>query len=175
LGKDYKLVDGEQNYWENVKKLRDIVKRVKVAMLTTVTPEGHLRSRPMMPQKLEFDGDLWFFTRVDSVKVDEICQYRQVNVSYAEPGEQVYLSVSGTAQLVRDWAQMNELWDPIYETWFPEGLDDPELALIKVNVDQAEYWDAPTNALVQWAGLARAVITGRRYNEGQFQQIKLHN
>jgi general stress protein 26 len=117
----------------------------------------------MATQKTEFDGDLWFFTSVDSAKADEIRKERQVNVSYAEPSDQRYVSLSGMARVVRDRAKAEELWNPMVKVWFPKGIDDPELALLHVTVDKGEYWDAPAGKMVQLFGLVKAVATGKRY------------
>ena len=130
------------------KKLRKMVKKVPVAMLTTVGADGVLRSRPMATQDPDFDGELWFFTRYHSPKSEDIKENQRVNVSYASPKQDRYVSVSGTATLVRDAAKVKELWRGEYKTWFPDGKKDPDLALLKVKVEKAEYWDAAENRMV---------------------------
>jgi len=148
---------------ESISKLQELIKDVKVAMLCTVEDDGSLRSRPMMTQKAEFDGHLWFFTGIDSTKVHEIDREQHVNVSYANPGDQIYVSVSGTATTSRDREKIKELWSPMHKAWFPGGLDDPNLALLRVDVEKAEYWDAPSGRLVQLAGFVKALATGKPY------------
>lgn len=157
----------------DVEKLRDLIKDVRIAMLTTVDRDGTLRSRPMATQTTEFDGDLWFFTEHDSAKVGEIGREHQVNVSYADPKEQLYVSVSGTAREVRDRAKAEELWHPFLKTWFPQGLDDPNLALLQVNVHKAEYWDSPSSTMVYLYGFAKAVLTGKRPDPGENEKLSL--
>ena len=134
----------------SVKKLRKLMKNVGVGMLTTVARDGRLHSRPMMTSAVEFDGDLWFIARSTSGLADEIGQNPHVNVAYANPKGDRYVSVSGTASLVRDGAKLKELWSGKHKAWFPEGKKDPDLALLKVDVQGAEYWDA-TNDAVQLA------------------------
>jgi general stress protein 26 len=134
-------------------------------MLTTVEADGCLRSRPMATQDTAFDGTLWFFTRVDTAKVHEIERDRHVNLSFANPSDEVYVSVSGTARVVRDQAKAKELWNPLYKAWFPQGVDDPELSLLRVEVEKAEYWDSPSSAVVQLIGFAKAIATGKTYAE----------
>jgi general stress protein 26 len=150
---------------ENVRKLRDLIKDVKVAMLTTVDAEGTLRSRPMATQEVEFDGTLWFLTWVNTAKVDEIERDHHVNVAYADPSSDKYVSVSGVARLVRDRKKAEELWTPLHKAWFPQGLDDPNLGLLRVEVQKAEYWDAPSSKVVQLAGFVKAMVTGKPYGE----------
>ena len=156
-----------------VKKLAELIKDIKMAMLTTVDDDGSLRSRPMASQKIEFDGNLWFFTRASSAKVDEIDKHVEVNVSYADPGSNTYVSVSGKAQTLRDEAKAKELWNPMLKAWFPQGLEDPDLALLRVHVEKAEYWDSPSSTLVQIAGFVKAVATGHAYQPGRGEHEKV--
>jgi general stress protein 26 len=149
-----------------VEHLWSLIKDVKVAMLTTEVTEGWLRSRPMATQQAEFTGDLWFFTRESSGKVAEARRHEQVNLSYAKPSDNQYVSVSGTAELVHDAAKNKQLWNPIYKAWFPKGLEDPELALLKVHVERAEFWDSPTSTMVQIAGFLKAMASGKSYQPG---------
>ena len=158
---------------EAVKKLGAMIKDIEFAMLTTAEPDGTLRSRPMATQQVEFDGVLWFFTHAHAPKVEEIEREHHVNLSYAKPEDQRYVSVSGLARLVRDRKKAEELWNPAYKAWFPKGLDDPELALLKVNVTQAEYWDSSSSAIVHLVGFVKAVATGQQYKPGDNEKINL--
>jgi general stress protein 26 len=158
---------------EDIKKLGELIKDIPIAMLTTVDEDGTLRSRPMAIQGDEFDGTLWFMVGADSAKVHEIEQDRQVNVSFANPDDQVYISVSGTAQLVRDRAKIDEFWNPMNKAWFPEGKDDPNIALLHVTVSKAEYWDSPSSAVAHVVGVAKALVTGQSYEPGENEKINL--
>lgn len=157
---------------EAVEKLNELIKDVRVAMLTTID-KGVLRSRPMQTQEFEFDGDLWFFTSADTHKTDEIEKDRRVNVSYAAPDENTYISVSGAAEIVKNRAKIEELWNPVYKAWFPKGLDDPNLCLLKISVEQAEYWDSSSSALVEIAGFVKALVTGQRADGGDHGKVTL--
>lgn len=160
---------------KHIEQLRDLIKDIKMAMFTTEDAYGSLRSRPMATQQTEFDGDLWFFTRASSGKSEEIRDHANVNLSYANPDDNRYVSVTGRAQLVRDAAKNKELWNPIYKAWFPKGLEDPDLALIKVAVERAEYWDSPSGTMVQLAGFVKAMVSGKSYHasEGEHGTINL--
>jgi general stress protein 26 len=158
---------------DEIATLGAMIKGIRTAMLTTVDRDGSLRSRPMETQDREFDGTLWFFTADDSPKIEEIEQERQVNLSYADPDSQKYVSISGRATLVRDRKMMEELWTPFIKAWFPEGLDDPRLALLKVTAESAEYWSAPPSAVVRMVGLAKALVTGEQYDAGENEKIEL--
>lgn len=128
---------------ENIRRLRELLADFPVAMLTTLQPrDGSLHSRPMMAQAAGFDGQLWFFSRFNSAKVDEIRAGSQVNLAYTDPGTGRYLSISGVAYIEHDRRIMQALWSDIYRAWFPRGFDEPDLALLRVEVHQAEVWDA---------------------------------
>ncbi len=161
------------NRSEELKKLGEMIKDIDFAMLTTVLPDGTLRSRPMSTQEVEFNGDLWFFTGADSPKVKEIREEQNVNLSYASPDDNRYVSVSGKATLVRDRQKAEELWSPAYKAWFPDGLDDPNLALLKVSVEQAEYWDSPSGAVIHLFGFVKAIATGESYEPGENEKLNL--
>lgn len=157
---------------ESIQKLKELMEGIDFCMMTTIDA-GQLRSRPMSTQKFEFDGDLWFFTSDNTHKIDEIEKDDRVNVAYAKPDDNKYLSVSGRAEVVKDRGKIEELWNPVLKAWFPEGLDDPHLCLLKVPVEQAEYWDAPTSSIVQLFGMAKALVTGTEADYGENKKIAL--
>src|SRR4028118_401596 len=97
---------------EAITKLNEMIKDIRIAMLTTQAPEGSLRGRPMATQEAPFDGDLWFFTGAASHKVDEVEDEHHVHLSYAAPEDNRYVSISGRASVVRDRAKAQELWSP---------------------------------------------------------------
>lgn len=157
-------------------KLRELIRDVSVAMFTTADAEGLLRSRPLYT--LHDDAgdeshELWFFSYEDSAKVDEIAHESQVNLAYAAPDRQVYVSVSGTAQSVRDRTLVRRFWKPMHKAFFPEGVDDPQLALIRVTVERAEHWDAPSSTVVNLVGMAKAVLTHTAYRPGANEKLDL--
>ena len=160
---------------EAVEKLNELIKDIKIAMLTTVDDtDGTLRSRPMVTQDAEFDGILWFFTSSMSATSDEIQHDRDVNVSYADHGKMRYVSVSGKALLVRDRKKMEEYWNPALKAWFPDGLETKDLALLQVKPVKAEYWDSPSGKFVQLVGLVKALATGQRYDGEGSENEKLN-
>ncbi len=163
---------GRDSQSKNVKKLRSLIRNVKCAMLTTRDDEGRLVSRPMATQRAEFDGVLWFFTSNSTPKIADIRNSEQVNVSYSDPDRNRYVSVSGRAEIVRNRDKMEELWHPALKAWFPKGLDDPEIALLRVNVESAEYWDSPGFLTAYTFGLVKALATGRRPRAGRNRTLQ---
>ncbi len=132
---------------QHIKQLAGMIRDVDIAMFTTVGVDGRLYSRPLGTQEVEFDGDLWFATEAHSPKVAELALNPRVNVSYSSPSGNTYVSVSGTARVVDDRAKIEELWSPAMKVFFPGGKDDPNLRLIHVSAESAEYWDGPGGLL----------------------------
>lgn len=129
------------NREQEFERLGRVVTRAEVAMLTTQDNDGSLHSRPMMTCRFDPEGVLWFFTYESAHKVVEVEHRHSVNVSYSAPTEQLYASVSGPAEVVTDHRRMDELWNDTLRPWFPQGLSEPDLALLKVTVEHAEVWD----------------------------------
>jgi general stress protein 26 len=158
---------------QGIEKLGKLIKGIRFAMLTTADADGSLKSRPMASQRTKFDGQLWFFTHQSSHKVDQVRRDWHVNVAYADPDDQTYVSVSGTAKLVTDKSKIKELWNPAYKAWFPSGVDDPDVALLRVDVDSAEYWDAPSSTMAHLYGMAKATVTGKPANVGDNRKVRI--
>ena len=158
---------------EHIEKLRELIRGIRIAMLTTEEEDGTLHSRPMATQRQEFDGTLWFFTRKDSAKVYEIERDRHVNVAYAPPEENRYVSVAGHARLVEDREKIEKLWHSDLKAFFPEGKDDPQIALLKIDVARAQYWTSPSGAVVKLVGLAKALAKGTSFQEEVGENEKL--
>lgn len=162
----------EKTRQESIEKLKELVEGIDFAMLTTIAG-GKLRSRPMSTQEMDENGALWFFTSDQTHKVDEIEADNRVNVAYSQPDDNTYVSVFGRAEIVKDRAKIEELWNPVYKAWFPEGLDDPAICLLKISVEEAEYWDSPNSKLVQLAGFVKALVTGQQADGGEYGKINI--
>lgn len=156
----------------SIKTLKDLIEDIDFAMLTTVAA-GKLRARPMSTQQMDKQGCLWFFTSDNTHKVDEIAADNRVLVAYSKPEANTYVSVFGRAQIVKDRAKIEQLWNPAHKAWFPEGLDDPTLCLLKIAIEEGEYWDAPNSKLVQIAGFIQALVTGQQADYGKHEKITL--
>lgn len=145
---------------DGIQKVAQLIHGIRFAMLTTSGPDGGLYSRPMTTQDMEFDGDIWFFTSKETTAVSDVQRNPQVNVAYANPSKNDWVSVSGEAALVEDEAKKRELWNDAMKAWFPDGVDDPKLVLLRVRATGAEYWDG-AGKLTTLLGLARAAVTGK--------------
>lgn len=158
--------------------LWDMIKDIRYTMFTTRSHQaahaGHLHSRPMTTQNARLDdGGLWFFMSRRGEPVADLMAEPTVNLAYADPDKDTYVSVSGTARVVNDPDKARELWKKVNEAWFPGGLDDPDLALVVVNIAHAHYWDIQENKLVQLLAMTKAVITGGVPKLGESVEVQI--
>src|SRR5512145_325467 len=136
-------------------RLAALVRQMKVGMLTTIEADGSLRSRPLETVEVDSQGRLWFFTEAGSPKAARAeAGGHQVSLSYADPRDEDFASISGTARVVHDPERMRALWIPHLKRWFPQGLEHPDLALLEIRIDKAEYWDEPLRENVKIGTLA---------------------
>lgn len=157
---------------EGLDKLKKLVEEVKVAMLCT-RHEDHLHARPMSTSQIDQNGDIWFFTNEFSGKIDQIENDPHVCLAYADPADSTYVAVRGDASLVNDQAKIKELWNPILKAWFPDGLDDPKLSLLKVTPTDAEFWDSSSSKMINFFNIVKAAVTGGKTDVGDHGKINL--
>lgn len=138
------------------------IRHIEFGMFTTMDDTKRLSSRPLTSQQIDDDGNMWFFTSDDTAFVHQLLTNPQVNISFSDVNESVYVSVSGRAELLRDHRKAEELWKPMLTAFFPDGARDPHLALIKVKIQSAEYWDTHASQMRQFLELAKAAVTGQR-------------
>lgn len=158
---------------EDLKKIKDLIEDIDINIFTTTDKEGKLRGRPMSTASVDEDGTLWFFTNEYSGKVEEISKNNEVYLTYASKGSSAYLTVLGKASLVDERSKIEELWEPTMKIWFPEGLDDPKILLLKVSPTEAEYWESADNKLQMIWGMAKALATGEGYQEGNHGKVEI--
>ena len=141
-----------------VARLNELIQGIPYAMLTTTRPDSTLHSCPMAATPADGHGVLWFLSGSNTEKVEAVRTTQRVNLAYSDAASQRYISVSGFCELVRDHVRSKAMWNPQYNAWFPGGADDPNLILLKVNVQQVEYWDSAQGRMVELLGFARPVI-----------------
>jgi len=158
---------------EQVKKIGEMIADARICTFTTVDNDGTLWSRPMAIQTKDFDGVLHFFTYADSEKVEHVGRNPNVAVGFSDPKLQNYVMMAGQAAVLDDRAKIAELWSEPMRTWFPEGKDDPNLRLVRVDTDRAEYWDSPSSTVLHAYGYVKAVITGKPPGQGDHAKVDL--
>ena len=145
---------------ESLHHLAQLVDGIEIAMLVTRRADGTLESRPMATQAVdESTSSLWFFASRSSHLIETIRRDGQVNVAYAHAGRHTYVSVVGEASVVDNERLRHALWRESYAMWFSEGVDDPDLVLLRVAILSADYWESPGNAVSRLLGFAKALFT----------------
>lgn len=152
-----------------IAELKSRIAAIRYAMFTTIDQHGHLVSRPMTNQHVDVDGNLWFHTTTAAPLWQHIADHPQVNLSFADPEQNTYVSVSGRADRVVDRDRIKALWNPSVLAWCPGGPDDPHVMLVCVVSQTAEYWDAGTSAMVELFSL----LTGHPHEQGQHGHLDL--
>ena len=137
------------------KIIGQIIEDIGVCMLTTINHLGGLHSRPMYVQEVDEEGCLWFFTSANSNLMEEINKIPVVNVTFSAFGIDKFLSATALAYETYDQKKMKELWTPALEVWFLKGIDTPGITLLKIDLQEVEYWNSPSAALVKVAGLVK--------------------
>ena len=156
---------------EGKKKIAELIRDVRICMLTTAAPDGSFDSRPMATQETDFDGTVWFLTSHDSAKIGEIADDDHVSLIYADPSNHNYVSAKGRAEISRDKAKIHELWNSMFKAWFPEGEDDPNIAVVKVDIDEAQYWEASSSKLIFGIKYLARAVTGGKVDVGETGKV----
>ena len=157
-----------------LKKFNKLVNDINVCMFITENKDDE-HTRPMATIEVEENGTLWFFTDIRSIKVEEVSTQREVHLVYAHPGKESYMDVWGSAQVVTDKQSIKDKWSPIVKAWFPNGVDDPNIALLKVTPYNIYYWDAETGKMVSFLKIAASAVTGKKLAEGAEGKLVLNN
>lgn len=148
---------------EALQKFRKLVEEVRICMFITNNRggEGHEHTRPMANVAVDEDGTLWFYTDIRSIKVEEVATDREVHLVFSHPGKESYLDVWGTGSIVTDRKLLEEKWSPVVKAYFPKGVEDPNLALLKVVPTETYYWESETGKMMQFLKQAAAAVTGK--------------
>ncbi|HEY0039061.1 MAG TPA: pyridoxamine 5'-phosphate oxidase family protein [Flavisolibacter sp.] len=147
---------------EALEKFKKLVNEINICMfITNNNGDDQSHTRPMATIEVEDNGTLWFYTDIRSIKVDEVQNEQEVHLTYAHPGKESYLDVWGSASLVTDRNQIKEKWSPVVKAYFPNGDEDPNLALLKITPSNCYYWESESGKMVQFFKMAVAAATGK--------------
>ena len=166
-----KNMDTEQK--QNIEKYKALVDEIKIASLVTNTEKDGLRGRPMSTAAVDADGSIWFFTNQFTEKVEEINSNDSVLLTYTSLSANAYVMINGSAEVVYDRGKMQSLWNPALKAWFPEGLDDPQMKLLKVDPKEVEYWNGSSSKVVFAFQVLKAMVKGETYKDGEHDKISM--
>jgi general stress protein 26 len=151
-------------------RLKELIDRIRIGLLTTVDLDGALHTRPVETLRCDLDGTLWFFTDHQSPKANELAHDVRVSVGYSEPAKKIYVTVAGHARVLRDEALAGELWTPAQRAWYPKGVTDEHLSILRVTTERAEYWETPGRISYLLAAV-EAMVTGKPATVGEGKKL----
>ncbi len=155
---------------EHKQKIWSLIRNIKTGMLTTRHGE-ELRSRPMVLVQDEYDGTLWFYTDLESEKVFELESDNDVCVSFADPDNHVYVSLTGVGRAVQDKVLIDKYWNPFVSAWFPEGKDSPNVGMLEIKVEKGEHWNSDSSKMVKSVKTAAAKVKGKQPDLGEHEKF----
>lgn len=154
----------------DVQKVLAIINHTRVGMVTTHS-NGKLVSRPMSVVEVAEDGDLWFFTTLDSDVATEIQADGAVNVAFSDSKH--WVSLAATASVVGDVEKKRQLWGPVVDEFVEGGPESPNVVLLRVDAESAQFWENPAGAAALAAGWVKAKITGKPAHPGDSGTVEL--
>jgi general stress protein 26 len=159
-------------------KFYGLIDDIKVAMMTTRRPDGHLESRAMANQKRAAGADLWFVTAQGTGALRDITHDPHVNLAYYTSRSYEWVSASGLAHLSTDRAKIHELYEPDWKAWFGDDgdqrhgtADDPRIVLIGIDVHAAVFLEVNKPKPVVLFELAKGWLTGARVEAGETYRL----
>ena len=154
----------------DIGRVWDLMKKIGFAML--VTRDGNrLRARPMSAHLERDENAIYFLTDARRHKDEEIARDPNVNLSFADTGGQKYVSVTGTATVSNDRARIKQLFSTPAKAWW-DSAEDPNIRVLKITPDDAEYWDSP-GSVISYVKMAAAAVTGTRPDLGDNRKVAM--
>ncbi|HEX2853773.1 MAG TPA: pyridoxamine 5'-phosphate oxidase family protein [Opitutaceae bacterium] len=148
-----------------IEKIRELSKSARVCLFVTLPGQFPLSTRPMAVQDVDAAGNLWFLSARSSVKNKHINRDPRVQLFFGNPGDSQYLTVHGFATVSDNRALREKYWTPIAKTWIHEGVDDPELTVIRVTVKDGYYWDTEHGKAIALVKIAVGAMTGKTMDD----------
>jgi len=119
---------------------RDLWKKMAQSPYVMVgLTDGGQHSEPLTAQLDEDQVDtLWFFAGKDN----RLAKGGRAMAQFMSKGHDLFACLSGTVRLENDQVMIDKLWSNQVDAWFPGGKDDPNLALLRFDISDAELWEA---------------------------------
>ncbi len=154
------------------KKIKELAEKADICLFTTQLTKLPLTTRPMSTRAVDDDGNIWFFSRESSNKNLDIEGDNRVQLFYANNSSYEFMTVFGTATIIKDEEKAKELWSSFAKTWFHDGYDDPELTIIKVEPLDGYYWDTKDGKIISLLKIVAGAVTGKEFETGVEGKIK---
>ena len=155
-----------------VDKIRELAKSARTCLFGTMHGGFPLNVRPMAVGSVDAAGNFWFLSGRSTEKNTHIRKDPRVQLLFANAGDSEYMSLQGTASISDDRALKEKYWSTLAKAWFPGGVDDPELTVIKFEPTDGHYWDTEHGKAVALAKILVSSLTGKPLNEGVEGRVK---
>ncbi|MCH5377357.1 MAG: pyridoxamine 5'-phosphate oxidase family protein [Planctomycetes bacterium] len=155
---------------QTAERVWKLMKKIGFCMLASRDGED-IRSRPMGAYVARDEHAVYFLTDVEGHKDNEIKRNPNVCLAFADPDNQTYVSVTGTAIVSNDRQKIKELWSTPARVWWDDP-DDPSIRVLEVTPKDAQYWDSP-GTMASYARMVAAVVTGDKPDLGEQAKVAL--
>lgn len=165
-----KIVDMSTENLNNtaaVEKLAELVDKIDIGMVISRNENNDLHIVPISRQEVDEQGNIWMLISAESQLHQNLLENNRIDISYSHIGDYNFLSVSGKATISRDQARIDKYWNKLMETWFEKGKEDPHIRVLKVETNDAHYWDNKSNKLVTFFKVATNAIIGTQMDIGR--------
>ncbi len=156
-----------------LKQLKELINAADICIFATNLSQRPIPARPMSTQEVDKKGNIWFMSKQSSDKNYDIQQDDNVQLFYSNKGSSEYLSVYGKAAILREREKAKEMWSPLLKTWFTEGVEDPELTIIKVTPADVYYWDTKNNKTIALLKMIAGAVTGKEMDDSVQGKINI--
>jgi general stress protein 26 len=143
-------------------RLRDMIRQLDLCILITTGKDGQRHNRPMAAVKIDDNGDCWFFASKSSGKLRDISSNNKLQVIFANPAINDYVELHGVATVDCNEAEIMDKWSPLVNDWFPGGIKDPEVCLVRVEITNIFYWDEKTEGIQRLSIKTTTVVDDQR-------------
>jgi general stress protein 26 len=161
-------MNNPENLDQNIEKFIKMMSSTRVCMLISdEQDEEYLSGRPMAISDVDEKGNIWFFTKERFHWVDELEDNKTISLAVINETDNTYLMVHGSVHLTDDQEKMKELWKPTMKAWYPKGLEEPDIILLKVEPEDVHYWDDESNNMIVLFKIIKSILKEEEYSEGE--------
>jgi general stress protein 26 len=159
---NYKQLSGR----EAIDELKEIVDHQRICMMVTDASSYPGHSRPMAVSEVDEAGAFWFLTLRTTDKLDELTRDPRMSLYFSNPSDQEFLTIHGNTEVLNDMARKKELWNPIAEAWVPDGVENPDLRLLKLTPDEGYYWDTMDGKVAAGIKILFSLLSKKKSDDG---------
>lgn len=151
---------------EAVEKMQEMLGDGNILMFASNLGNHPFEVSPMSTQKVEDNGEVWFFSAKNSDRNKFVQQDSRTQLIYSNSSDSEYMSIYGDAEIVQNQEKVKELWTPFAKVWFQDGPEDLNLSLMKFTPKEGFYWDTKNGKMVSFAKMIVSLATGETMDDG---------